>query len=177
MIYEKNHNFSLMQILLLFYLIASSSALFPLLAKQYKQILESNKIAQHILGLLTFLTFTIYISNGEFSIHRIFTYTMIGYLLFIFTTKLDLPMIIVILGILVSLYLYQDMNKHEELIIMNDKVLSFNEKQENIIKLKKNDKYCFGILIVLIIGGTLIYSHKKEIQYGGNYNLTNYLLY
>ena len=107
-ILENNNDFSLGKIILMFFVLTSSSALFPLLSKQWKKTLEDDRIAQHILAILTMLTLTILVSNGEFSIQRIFIYTLLGYLLFLFSTKMDLHFTIITIVLILCFYLYQN---------------------------------------------------------------------
>jgi small-conductance mechanosensitive channel len=174
---ETKCEMSLGKILLIFYLLASSSSLFPLLSKQWKNELEENRVAQHILGITTILALTILVSNGRFSVQRIFMYTLIGYMWFILSTKLDLQWNIIVMILLVGFLLYQDSNKHKDLKNEDDKNLSNGEK--NQIQKKNKQSYIFIIVAIILIsmGGTLLYSNKKEGQYGGGYSLTNFLLY
>lgn len=176
-IMEKNNEFSLGKIILMFYILISSAGLFPLLSKQWKETLENDRIAQHILGILTILSLTILVSDGKFSIQRIFIYTILGYLLFVFSTKMDLHFIIITIILLISFYLYQNTIQNQNNKIMEDQNLTQNEK-EKIQKNKKNYYiYIAGTLLFFICTGTMLYSNKKEIQYGGGYSLVNYLLY
>lgn len=176
-ILEKNNDFSLGKIILLFFILSSSFALFPLLSKQWKKTLENDRIAQHLLGLVTILALTILVSNGKFSVQRIFIYTIIGYLLFIFASKMDLHFTIITIGVLLCFYLYQNIIQNENDKINEDKSLTDNEKKKLQDSKKKNYFYLMGSIIIMIFAGTMIYSNKKENQYGGGYNLVNFLLY
>lgn len=174
---EQKYEMSLGKIILLFYLLSTSSTLFPLLSKQWKYTLENNRIAQHILGIITILSLTILVSNGKFELQRIIIYTIIGYFLFILSTKLDLHINIIVVGLLISYLLYQDTIKYKEEQIEND----ININNDNKIILQKNNKknniHMMLVIILVIIGGSLLYSNKKEGQYGGGYSITNFLIY
>jgi Ca2+/Na+ antiporter len=176
-IFEKNNDFSLGKIILMFYVLVSSSALFPLLSKQLKKKLEHDRISQHIVAILTMLSLTILVSNGKFCIQRIFIYTALGYLLFIFSTKMDIHFTIMTVGLLLGFYLYQNQIQNETEEIEKDKNISNENK--NKLKKKKKDSYLylFSAIAIMIVGGTLLYSNKKEVQYGGGYSLVNYLLH
>jgi len=159
---ESDHGMSIGKIMILFYLFASSSAIFPLLSKQLKNELENNRAAQHILGFMTILALSILVSNGKFSIMRIFVYAIIGYLWFVLTTKLDLQWTILIMGSLMCFLIYQ------------------NTIDGNINERKNNEKYYQYIPIIIFLStviGTVLYSNKKEGQYGGGYDLMNFLIY
>ena len=176
-LFENNYNMSLGKIMLIFYVLTSSSALSPLLSKQWKQNLENDRIAQHILGIMTMLALVILVSDGKFSIQRILSYTATGYIWFILSTKLDLQLNIVIMGSLITFCLYQNIIKNKSEKIKNDKYL----KEEDKDRLEKEEKskyiYVMISIILFTIVGTVLYSNKKEGQYGGGYNLVRFLLY
>lgn len=174
-ILENKYEMSLGKIILLYFLLASSSSLFPILSKQWKTTLESSRLAQHLLGITTMLAIIILVSNGNFSIQRIITYTVIGYLVFILSTKLDLQWnIMIILGLL-GFFMYQDNNLTKDNNLENDKNVSEQEKES----IQKNNKSSYVYITLAIIGavicGNLLYSDKKETQYGGGYSLTKFL--
>lgn len=176
-IFEKNRDFSLNKIMLAFYILISSPVLFNLLSKQWKKTLENDRIAQHLLAIMTMLSLTILVSNGKFTIQRIFVYTIIAYMWFIFSTKMDIHFNIIMFGSLMAFYLYQNTVQNENKKIEEDVNLSENEKLE-IQKNKKNNYiYLTGAILLMTLAGTIFYSNKKEVQYGGGYSLMNYLIY
>lgn len=176
-LFENNYNMSLGKIMLIFYVLTSGSALFPLLSKQWKRNLENDRIAQHILGIMTMLALVILVSDGKFSIQRILSYTAIGYMWFILSTKLDLQWNIMIMGSLITFCLYQNIIKNKNDKIKIDKYLKDEDKE----KIEKDEKWKYIYIMIAIIlftlGGTVLYSNKKEGQYGGGYSLMNFLLY
>lgn len=176
-ILEKDNKFSLTKVLLLFYIFASGNALFPLLSKQWKYTLENDRLTQHLLGILTMLSFVIIISNGQFSNQRIFVYTFIAYIWFIISTKMDLQFNIIIYGSLLFLYLYMNNNDIEEKRLIENEFLDEYEKKEKIMeKNKKIFYYSIGIGIMTLFC-SYIYSNRKEEQYGGGYSVLNFLMY
>lgn len=175
--FEKDGDFSLNKIVLAFYILISSPVLFNLLSKQWKKTLDNDRIAQHLLAITTLLSLTILISNGKFSIQRIFVYTFIAYLWFIFSTKMDIHFNIIMFGSLMAFYLYQNTVENENKKIQDDKILSENEKTD-IQKNKKNSYiYLTTAILLLTLFGTLFYANKKEVQYGGGYSMLNFLLF
>lgn len=176
-LFEKNKDFSISKILLIFILATSNSALFPLLSKQTKNILENNRLAQHFLGIITIMSLIILYSDGKFCIQRIIIYTCMCYLLFILSTKMDLHFNLMLVLSLLLIFLYQNTIKNEELKIQEDNILTKEEKQNIINNKKKYYLYFTGCIIFIIFIGTILYSNKKEVQYGGGYDLLNYLLY
>jgi hypothetical protein len=176
-LFEKNNDFSLGKIILLFYILSSSPVLFNLLSKQWKKTLENDRIAQHLLGIMTLLCLVILVSDGKFSIYRIFSYTAIAYVWFIFSTKMDIQFNIIMFGSLVAFYLYQNTIENNSENIKEDKNLTDGEKM--IIQKNNKNSYLYLTMIILALTliGTLFYSSKKEIQYGGGYDLVNFLIY
>lgn len=176
-LFENNYNMSLGKIMLIFYVLISGSALFPLLSKQWKRNLENDRIAQHVLGIMTMLALVILVSDGKFSIQRILSYTAIGYLWFILSTKLDLQWNIMIMGSLITFCLYQNIIKNKSEKIKNDKYLG--EEDKDRLEKEEKSKYIYAMVAIIsfTIGGTVLYSNKKEGQYGGGYSLANFLLY
>lgn len=174
---ETKYELSIGKIILMFYLLISSSSLFPLLSKQWKKEINKSRILQHILGFITMLSLAILVSNGKFSNQRIFIYSIAGYLWFIMSTKIDLHWNIAIIILLIAFVLYQDMQKNKDKQMKHDKNITEYEKDEITKNNKKNYFNITIILILLTLGGTLLYSQKKEGQYGGGYSLFNYLLY
>jgi hypothetical protein len=175
-ILEEKYEMSLAKIMLIFYILASSSALFPLLSKQLKESVENNRFVRHIIGFTTILALVLLVSNGKFSTLRIMIYTGIAYLWFILSTKIDLQWNVMIIVSLLAFLLYQNdiLNTTEH--IDNNVNLSSEEKN-NIIKTNKNNYvYITGVIILATIAGTLLYTEKKEQQYGGGYSLFNFLL-
>lgn len=176
-LYEKSGDLSVVKILLSFFIISSSSALFPLLSKQMKDMLQNNRIAQHLLGILVMMSLVILYSNGDFCIQRIIMYTSICYLTFILATKMDLQFSLMLMLSFLLVLLYQNTIKNEETKIINDNILTPNEKNTAIKNKKKYYLHFTGFTLLIVIFGTILYSNKKEIQYGGGYSIFNYLLY
>ena len=51
-----------------------------------------------------------------------------------------------------------------------------SEKIKAVENNKKNKMYFTLVFICLTVLGTLLYSHKKEVQDGGGYSVLNFLL-
>jgi len=178
-ILENNHNMSLGYIALLFYIAVSSSYLSPLLSKQLNHVLDNNRYAKHILGITSLMALIIMMGNGKFSTARIVLYTIIGYLWFIMTTKLELQWNIAILVMVMAYVLYQNDCEHRVIVVreMGADILSDKEK-DRLEEHEKNKYIGFGCIIILTtVLGTLFYSNKKEGQYGGGYSLVSFLLH
>ena len=174
--YLSQSNISLSRALLVFYVLIASQYTNGLMGKQLKTFFEENRIAQHIIGFIMMLVLIMQI-GGVMEIDRALIYSIIGYVWFILTTKLDIQWNLIIIFMLLVGYLYESrmINKEDEL--KNDKVLTTEEKT-NVITNNSNIKtyMVIGILIVTLLG-TFLYSQKKQIQYGGSYNMLTFLFY
>ncbi len=171
------NNVPIVKVLLLFYLMIGNSLLQPLLSKQWKDMMENSRMTQHIIGLTTIIALIILLSDGHVGSVNILIYSLITYLWFLFSTKLDIHWNIIVVVLLLMAYLYENSLKFKELNATNDKVLTEEEKQ-SIKKNNHNKKMYFMIGVLLVtITGALLYANRKEVQYGGGYSTLNFLLY
>jgi Ca2+/Na+ antiporter len=149
----------------------------PLLSKQWKEMIDESRIIQHIIGLTTIIALIILLSDGHVGSVDILSYSLIAYVWFLLSTKLDIHWNIIVIVLLLVAYLYENSLKFKEINTSNDKILTEEEKKY----LQKDNCYkrmyfMIGILMVTITG-VLIYANKKEEQYGGGYSTLNFLLY
>jgi hypothetical protein len=173
----EGNNSAIIKILLIFYLLIGNSALHPLLSKQWNKMLENNRLIQHLIGFITMITLVTLMGEGKMDNFTILTYSAIGYLWFIFSTKLDIHWNVIVMILLVIAYLYENSLLIKENESKSDKVL--NDEEKNFIKQKNCSRRTYillGILGVTLLG-VFLYSHKKEVQYGGGYSMLNFLLY
>ncbi len=168
---------SIVKILLLFNVLISGSLLKPLLSKQWNEMVQNNRLIQHIIGLTTMITLVTLISEGHSDYLHIIAYSLAGYLWFILSTKMDIHWNIMVMILLLGSYLYENSLKVKDNKTDEDKVLS--EEEKNIIKNKNSDKNMYMVIgaLTAILFGVYMYSNKKEVQYGGGYSLVNFLLY
>lgn len=172
----KNKLSGLIKIILLLYVILSSQSITSLLSKRYTEFIQSNRMIQHLICFITIFTlFTLFIDDMDLS--EMLIYSIIGYLLFLLTTKVDihLNLIILILGISLLVYLKFVDSKNE--IVNTDKILSDFEKNKIVKGNNINTFIAFGGIIIVIIISVLLYSNKKTVQYGGGYDPIKFLFY
>lgn len=171
------NNTSIIKTLLLFYALIGSSLLEPLLSKQWKQMVKDNRLIQHVIAFTILVSLTTMMSNNKLSNINIIIYSLFGYLWFLFSTKMDIHWIAIIMVLLLVAYMYENSLNFKDVKAIDDKVLTSEEKKK-IVNDNSYKKMYFmlGLIIVTIVGVTL-YSEKKEVQYGGGYNLVNFLLY
>lgn len=189
-ILSDSNGVSLIKGLLLYYLLALNTTS-PLLSKQMKQFINDNRLFKHFIGFITVLILisvmsTPFYKNGIISDDgtkdvlnnaQMIMYTFLVYTWFILSTKIDIHWNIIILLCLLGAYLYENIVVKKNMTTNYDKILSHEEKNKIIKQNSKYHKYIFGGLIGVTITGLCLYSHKKEGQYGGGYNMLTFLLY
>lgn len=170
-------NASLARVLLIFYVIVASNFTSNLMGKQLKNFLEENRIAQHIIAFIMMLVLVIVIGNVN-DIKKAVAYSLLGYLWFIFTTKMDIQWNLIIILALLTIFIYENSMIDKENQAEIDKNLNEEEKK-NI----KNDHseiktyVIIGVVIVTLIG-MYLYINKKEGQYGGGkFDIVKFMLY
>lgn len=172
-----NNNNSLVKVILIFYILIGSNFTPNLIGKQLKTFLNENRIAQHVIAFIMLLVLIMLIGNVN-NIISALAYTTLGYLFFIFTTKMDIQWNIIILLALLIFFFYDNLLVEKENITNNDVNLLLEEK----IKVKNSNNktkiyVSIGIFIITLIG-VYLYLTKKEVQYGGGkFDLITFLLY
>ena len=165
---------TLSRALLFFYLIVASNFTKNLYSGQLQEYIEKSRVAQHIIGFILMLV--VIISFGGVSdITKAIGYTIFAYVLFIFTTKLDIHWNLVILLLLVIGFLYESKIFNREKLLDNDESLGEREKSE--IRFQ-NDTIKIVLLVALVFVtfiGTFLYSNKKITQYGGEFSTIKYI--
>lgn len=166
---------SLIKVLFIFYVFAASDTTNNLMSKQMKKFIDDNRYMQHILGFLSMIVLVTLV-GGIVDNKSAILYALIGYIWFIFSTKLDIHWNLIILLLLFVGYMIDNSMSVREIDSNNDKNLTDVEKQ-NILKEDMTYKNVIvgGILIVTLIG-TCFYSQKKLEQYGGGYDIFAYIL-
>lgn len=166
---------SLAKVLLIFYVLVASSATDNLMSKQIREYINDNRYMQHILGFLTMIVLVTLVGGVVDNRAAIF-YALVGYIWFIFSTKLDIHWNMIILVLLFVGYMIENSMSVREATIKSDKTLSDKQKQDLI----KNDmmykNWIVGSVLMVTIVGTLFYSQKKHEQYGGGYDIFAYIL-
>jgi hypothetical protein len=172
-----NDNIPLYTIFILF-LIISASFITEFFPCKLRKILTTNMYIKHFFTYLTFVFFIVLLDTNENK--NIFNTMLVSfyiYVIFIFTTKTDYRVFIILMIVLLIVYILT-LRKNE----INDDIN--NEKDQNIKdNLHKNydnivllNNVLFVIAIILIIIGFLIYYGKKKFQYKKNFDFIVFLL-
>lgn len=167
---------SIAKVLLIFYVLVASNYTDNLMAKQMKEYINNNRIVQHIIGFLAMIILVTLV-GGIVDTRSAIVYSLVAYLWFIFSTKLDIHWNVIIILLLFVGYMYENSMQVREKEVMDDPILSIEEKDELIENFNKYKTWIVGTVILVTIVGTLMYSQKKHEQYGGGYDAFAYLLY
>lgn len=166
---------NLAKILLIFYLIVASNCTENLLSKQTRDIINNNRYIQHIIGFMTLFVLVTLIDD-QIDMRTALIYTMLGYIWFVFSTKLDIHWNIAIIVLLFIGYMYETSSKMRELEIKNDTSLSDATKHVLLDEIENTKRWIIGSIVIVTILGTFFYSQKKQEQYGGGYDIFTYFL-
>jgi hypothetical protein len=169
-------NFSIGRLILLVYIIISSSHCSNLFSNSFKKAVETNRYLQHIILIILIMTLMIIFGNPFVievsSNHQInvLVMTLLVYIWFIMTTKLDIAWNIGILLILTIYFLYESKKISEYQLALVDPNLNDSAKLEIINYYLSIQKIILVVLFGLTTVGTLFYASEKKVQYGGGFS-------
>jgi len=174
-------NFSIGRIILLTYIIIASGYCTNLFSKGLKEQLENNKFAQHLVLILLIMALMICFGN-PFSVKitaneqfNMVIMSLLVYVWFIMTTKLDLAWNIGVLILLTIYFLYESKQISDFNNITKDPMINTKAKQEIIQKYNNTQKYVLLGIFGFTVAGTLIYANEKQEQYGGGFSVEQFI--
>ena len=170
-------NLSIGKILLLTFIIISSSYCSNLFSNGLKKALETNRYVQHIVLIILIMSLMILFGNpfgSKLSTNHTFNIiiiTLLIYAWFILMTKLDLSWFIGIIILLAIYFLYEsnitlDINQQLE-----DSLVSTETKSEIINTFIHTNNYVLMGIFGITVIGSLFYGSEKQVQYGGGFNM------
>ena len=102
-------------------------------------------------------------------------YSLLGYVWFLLTTKLDLKWNLAIIFLIIIGFIYENIMRKKEKNIMDDQALDEVDKQKIRSKHNKNKMIIFISILLITLLGTLQYYMKKRGQYGVEFNITKFI--
>ena len=176
-------NFSIGRLILLIYVIISSSYCSNLFSNSFKEAIEKNRYVQHLILIILIMSlmiifgnpFTIDITNNHQL--NIVIMTLLIYVWFIMTTKLDLAWNISILILLTIYFLYESKKINDYDTMFKDPNLNESTQKKIIDSYIATQKYVLVTLFGVTIVGTLFYASEKKVQYGGGFSLLRFFFY
>jgi hypothetical protein len=177
-----DNTFSIGKIILLLYVILSSTYCTDLFSESLKRSIKGNRMTQHIILLILIMVLLSmfgnqYICNITQSNEiNLLIMSLVIYVWFIMTTKLDFAWFLSILIILTIYFLYEN-----NLSIKNNEIMENNniddEKKKEIIDYYTNiQKYLLITIFGTTIVGNFFYMEKKQVQYGGGFSIEKFFI-
>jgi hypothetical protein len=176
-------NFSVGRIVLLTYVILASQYCSNLFSHGLKEAIESNRMVQHLILIILIMALMIVFGNPlgvEFTNNQQFNIiimTLLVYVWFIMTTKLDLGWNVAILIILTIYFLYESKKISDYKLILSDPNLDNLKKKELFDSFDNLQKILLVTIFGVTIAGTLLYVNEKQIQYGGGFSMYRFFFY
>ncbi len=165
---------TLITAILLFYMATSGTITDSLLSKRLNELLSDNRYAQHTAGFLRMFV-TIVLVSGINDTRTALLYSIIAYIWFMLTTKLDLEWNVLILSLLLLGFVYENNITAEETKFEKDEVLMEIDKKKLYKRNRQYKTYIVLSIVTLTLIGTILYYNKKTDQYGGDFNLGVFL--
>ena len=173
-------NFSIGRIILLTYIIIASSYCTNLFSNGLKKSIESNRAAQHLI-LIIFIMSLMIIFGNPFVVEiasnqqiNIVIMSLLVYVWFIMTTKLDLTWNIGILIILTIYFLFESRKINDYNLLIKDINVDNNSKQQILDSYIQMQKYLLISLFGITTIGTIFYANEKQEQYGGGFSIVKF---
>jgi len=130
-------------------------------------VLDTNMYAKHFATfmLLFFLVIIVDPDNSEKNIFANFGWTVLVYILYMITTKVSFPIMVILILIMMIMYILSKLAKNK-----------LEEKKEDEYKnLKMAQNILFIILIILGVVGFLIYMVEKSREYKGKFSILKFI--
>jgi hypothetical protein len=168
---------------LLTYIILASQYCSNLFSHGLKEAIESNRMVQHLILVILIMALMIVFGNPfgvEFTNNEQFNIiimTLLVYVWFVMTTKLDLAWNVAILIFLTIYFLYESKKVSDYKIILADPNLDSLKKKELFDSFGNLQTYLLLTLFGVTLTGTFLYANEKQVQYGGGFNMYRFFFY
>ena len=176
-------NLSIGRVILLTYVILASGYCSSLFSKGLKQAIEDNRMVQHLLLLILIIALMTIIGNPlgveptENQQLNIIISSLLIYVWFILTTKLDLSWNIGVLVLLTIFFLYESKKSSEYKLMLKDYNLTKEKKKELLDHYATLQKYMLTSIFGITLIGTLFFAEQKSVQHGGGFSYFNFFFY
>lgn len=174
-------NFSIGRILLLLYVLISSSYFTDIFSNGFKKEIENNKFIQHILLIILVMVLFIlfgqsytmkFTNNREFNI---LIMTLLIYAWFILLARLDFSWNFGVIILLSIYFLFESKKESDNNIILNDVNLSSSAKKQIMdYYVNLQNLLLVGLLGITFVGN-IFYYKKKTVQYGSGFSKSKFI--
>lgn len=173
-------NLSIGKVLLLTFIIISSSYCTNLFSDGLKKELETNRYAQHIILIILIMSMMILFGNPfglNLSSNYAFNFviiTLLIYAWFILMTKLDLAWFIGVIILLAIYFLYESKATNDLNQQLSDNLIDSETKGELVNTFLQTNNYVLMAIFGVTVVGTLFYGGEKQVQYGGGFSINKF---
>lgn len=169
------NNLSIGKILLLIYVIVSSSQCVNLFSHGFKEAIETNRYVQHLILILLIMSLLLLFGNPfgtqitTSHIVNISILTLLIYGWFILTTKMSMMWNIGIIVMLGIYFLYESDASNKLNIKLDSGALDVDQKKQLVNTYTQTNNWMLMALFGFTLCGTFLYSNEKhdQIQLGG----------
>lgn len=164
---EINNISDLVLPLFAFYLIVFCNFTKELIGCRIQSTFDTNMYGKHFVGfiLLFFLIIMVDPNNMEKNLFVNFGYTLLIYILFIVTTKLSFPIMVIVLLLLLVCYILSNIAKKRKQ----------DGKDQEYQKMKTIQNVLFIIISIISVVGFLIYLLEKYREYGATFSIIKFI--
>lgn len=166
---ENNHQ--LTKGLLIFYLALAGNYLGDLFSPQMQRLFDKNRWVKHIIGLTTMSVSVVY-GAGITEMNRMVAYTVVCYVMFLLSTKMDVQWNMLLLALLLAGYVI-DNNRSNLIGDAEDS----EEAAAQISKYNKEQDRILMVMLVVTLIGTALYARRQSVEHGADFNLIKYIFY
>lgn len=147
--------------LFVLYLMISSNFLGSLFGCQVQDLMTNNMLLKHLLGFLTLYFFVSLVDPSQYSPLQKLMFTVLIYLCFVLSTKLDSKAWIVFITLLALVYI---------LYIIKDSIQ--DEDAKKFISASQLTLVCSSILVLIL--GSIYYLGEKKLEYGKDFSYAKF---
>jgi uncharacterized membrane protein len=148
------------------YLIISSNFLANLFGCRTQDVLTNNMLLKHLLGFMTMYFFVVLVDNKSKlsdSPKNQLLFTILFYITFLLTTRMDFKWWVGLIVILCMFYILQVYKDH-------DKTEDKDKKKYEYYQI-----YLSYLMITVLIIGFLVYIGRKKVEYKDSFNLMTFI--
>jgi hypothetical protein len=180
-------NYSIGRILLLTYVIISSSQCNDLLSTEMKKTIQDNKLVQHFILLVMIMVLMSLFGNplkldfaGDETINLAIVSSLV-YVWFILTTKLSVTWNFGVIILLCIYFFYENEKIDEYKKKIGDDSVKGPQKEELVTSFARDHKFLLLGLFGTTLIGTMLYANEQSsVQMGGGkgnkFNIVNFLM-
>jgi hypothetical protein len=170
-----NETTSLAKALLFFYVLMAITQN-DLLGKQMKEFIN-DRLVQHVIAFIMMVAI-VNLIGGIQETDKLLFYSVIAYVWFVLSTKLDIQWNLILILLLFVWFLYDNRLQNRQAMMIKDNSVDKEIRRNIMNEYQSLNTYVVSGLIIVTLIGVYLYGSRKTVQYGGGkYNPIKFLLY